>query len=134
VCQPTAIPTLKRIVMKTLRLALLVPVLAVFATGTNLTHADGDQKVDKGKIVGKWEVAETEEPLLKGAAVEFTKDGKITLKLKFGDKEIPVEGKYEISGSDLKVTTKGQDEKEKTDTYRSLKTGGGSEQCRASSR
>jgi uncharacterized protein (TIGR03066 family) len=72
---------------------LLVPAGPGFAADDNAA-----------KIVGKWEITKTEEKALVGAPVEFTKDGKIIVKVKVEDKEVTLEGTYTVEKD--KLTTK----------------------------
>src|SRR5262245_43372600 len=47
------------------------------------------------RLVGVWEVTKSEEAP-PGAIVEFTKDGKIRFRAKIDDKELKVDGTYEL--------------------------------------
>lgn len=62
---------------------------------------DKSGSIDKGKLVGKWEVAE--DGLLgdKGGTYEFTKDGKLSVKNKKGKGG---SGTYKIDGDTLTMT------------------------------
>ncbi len=65
-----------------------------------------DEKPDYAKlIVGKWVVIKAEpDTVPEGAVIEFTKDGKLTVTVKEGDKEMLIKGSYELDGN--KLTTK----------------------------
>ncbi len=80
--------------------------------GLALTARGADKKdVDKEKLLGKWECTEGPERI-KGATIEFLKDGKgkFTHKDKDG-KEVAEDFSYAIDGDSLKVTHKGEDGK-----------------------
>ncbi len=70
------------------------------------------------KIVGKWEVTKADENTLPaGAIIEFTKDGKIHIFEKAGDKEMMFGGTYKLDGDKFMVTIKiGDDEHSNTIT------------------
>jgi uncharacterized protein (TIGR03066 family) len=55
------------------------------------------------KIVGLWEVTKSE-GAPPGATVEFTKDGKLKVRAKLGDKELNIDGTYKVEGDKLDVT------------------------------
>jgi uncharacterized protein (TIGR03066 family) len=91
----------------------VVRILLACALAVGLTVAAGaEQKgkpkdkdksgsIDKGKLVGKWEVAE--DGLLgdKGGTYEFTKDGKINMKNKKGKGGT---GTYKIDGDTITIS------------------------------
>ena len=82
-----------------------------------------DKKIDPAKLVGKWEVTKSEVPDLKGAAVEFTKDGKLSVMAIVEGKKREFVGTYSVDGDKLKVTLKSKDggeENSDTDTIKSL--------------
>jgi uncharacterized protein (TIGR03066 family) len=69
------------------------------------TKKDADKKAsNKDKIIGTWEAISGELP--KGTLVEFTKDGKVTITGKIGEKVLTVEAIYEIDGDNLKTSHK----------------------------
>jgi uncharacterized protein (TIGR03066 family) len=76
---------------------------------------DKKADVDKGKLVGTWEVVKSDEggPPPVGTVVTFTKDGKfkITHKNKEG-KEETGEGTYSVDGAKLTVTMKHGDKED----------------------
>jgi uncharacterized protein (TIGR03066 family) len=72
------------------------------------------------KIVGVWEVTKSDNAP-KGAMAEFSKDGKMKLKAKFGDKEISIDGTYKLKGDKItSVLTFGGKSKEETATIKKL--------------
>lgn len=71
-------------------------------------------KVDTSRIVGRWKIVEAPEPFLKDATLELTIDGSMSFTLSV----FTLEGRYEVSGRDLKLTMKGPDQKEKTEAHR----------------
>lgn len=98
-----------------MRISLMV------AFGTMLSLLGGvvraEDKVDYAKmIVGKWEVTKAD-VLPIGATVEFTKDGKLKITEKMGDKEMTFEGTYKVEGDKFTVKIKiGDDEHTNTIT------------------
>jgi uncharacterized protein (TIGR03066 family) len=81
--------------MKTIALALAAFVMLSFS-------ARAEDKADK--LVGKWEATKGDIPA--GSTAEFSKDGKIKVTLKRGDKTESKEGTYKLDGDTLKVTSK----------------------------
>jgi uncharacterized protein (TIGR03066 family) len=82
-----------------------------------------EKKTDYAKtIVGKWEVTKTEgggPP--EGTVIEFTKDGKLSVKGKMGDQEINATGTYKVDGDKFEFTLKiGDDEHKDTITIKKL--------------
>ena len=79
-----------------------------------MARAEDKKDVDKGKLLGKWECTEGPEHI-KGASVEFLKDGKgkFTHKDKDG-KEVTEDFSYAIDGDAVKVTHKDKDGKDVT--------------------
>jgi uncharacterized protein (TIGR03066 family) len=73
-----------------------------------------DKAPNKDKIVGTWEIVKSDSKIPAGSTLEFTKDGKITMKLKNGDETFTVPGTYQIEGDQLKtvMTFKGEEMKE----------------------
>jgi uncharacterized protein (TIGR03066 family) len=55
------------------------------------------------KIIGLWEVTKGE-GAPPGSTVEFSKDGKLKVHAKVGDKEINIDGTYKVEGDKLTVT------------------------------
>jgi uncharacterized protein (TIGR03066 family) len=66
------------------------------------------------KLVGVWEVTKSKDAP-PGATVEFTKDGKMALKVKAGDKTLSITGTYKVKGQSV-ITTLSVGGKEKTET------------------
>ena len=91
--------------MKTLCAGVLGVCMAAFA------GAAAVQDDNAKKIVGAWEVAKQTGDLPVGTVVEFLKDGKMTVTLKEGDKDLKLEGTYKIEKDKLNVTLKIGDEK-----------------------
>jgi len=58
------------------------------------------QGVDKAKLIGVWEVTKSENAP-PGATIEFTKDGKLLVNFKVGDKEFKADGSYKVDGNKL---------------------------------
>jgi uncharacterized protein (TIGR03066 family) len=73
-------------------MAILV-VLSLTLVGT----AGGD---NAKKLVGLWEVTKSDSAP-PGATVEFTGGGKMQLRAKLGDKELKIDGTYELKGDDI---------------------------------
>ncbi len=76
--------------------------------------ADKDAKSNKDKIVGVWELTRSEDgsaPI--GALVEFTKDGKMIVTVKSGDKTDKIEGTYSIDKDMITSSIKVKDEDKK---------------------
>jgi uncharacterized protein (TIGR03066 family) len=89
--------------MNAMRLAAVGVAVCLLTIG-----ARAEDKADYAKlIVGKWEATKTDEGTLpKGAIVEFTKDGKIKITVKEGDKEMTLEGTYKLSGNKFDLVLK----------------------------
>jgi uncharacterized protein (TIGR03066 family) len=77
-----------------------------------------DKDTNKQKIVGTWEMVKSSDKNAPppGTTVEFTKDGKMKIKLKVEGKEVVLEGTYSIDGDKLLSTMKEPDGKEQKDT------------------
>ncbi|HEX5272540.1 MAG TPA: TIGR03066 family protein [Gemmataceae bacterium] len=90
-------------------LATAVACCVVLALAGPSFAAEKNAKDNKTKIVGVWEVTKSDNAP-PGATVEFTKDGKMIVTIKDGDKTIKVEGTYTIEKdsitSNLKVDDK----------------------------
>lgn len=86
--------------MKSLVTAVAALVVFVGAVGAQ------DKKFDAAKFVGKWEISKTETAGLKGAIVEFTKDGKLTVSAEIEGTKREFVGTYSVDGDKLKVTLK----------------------------
>lgn len=55
------------------------------------------------KIVGKWEITKSGSDLPNGTVIEFTKDGKLNVAIKLGDKEEKLTGSYKVEKTKLTV-------------------------------
>jgi uncharacterized protein (TIGR03066 family) len=101
--------------MKSLATALAcVAVLAL--TGLSLAaEKKADAKTNKDLIVGVWEVTKSDSGAPAGATIEFTKDGKMIVTIKDGDKTEKVDGTYTIDKDSITSKLKvGDKEKEET--------------------
>jgi uncharacterized protein (TIGR03066 family) len=78
-------------------------VVVVGCGGSPTSGRVGAEAGNKDKIVGTWEVTIKGE--YAGGSVEFTKDGKMTMKMG----AITMEGTYSVDEDSLKVDTKGPD-------------------------
>jgi uncharacterized protein (TIGR03066 family) len=85
------------------------------------TAGGQDKKgIDKAKLIGIWEVVKSE-GAPPGATVEFTKDGKLILKAKVGDKDFNLEGTYKLEGDKIHSVLKIMDKELKdTSTIKTL--------------
>jgi uncharacterized protein (TIGR03066 family) len=81
--------------------------------GLALVGVAGDADNAK-KIVGVWKVSKSDEGPKEGK-IEFTKDGKLKLTAKMGDKDLTINGTYKIKGDKITVTITFMD-KSHTDT------------------
>lgn len=80
--------------------ALFVMGVAFLALGVAVAGG----AVDTTKLVGVWEVSKGEAP--KGAKLEFTKDGKLTMTMKKNGEDFRREGTYKLSKNTIEVTSK----------------------------
>ena len=69
------------------------------------------------KLVGTWEIVTSQSGAPPGATVEFTKDGKMSLRAKVQNMDIKVDGTYEVK--DMSVISKltGPDGQPHTETH-----------------
>ena len=94
--------------MRTMRLLAAGALLCVLAHGVRAE----DKKADNAKLlVGTWEVVKADKGTVPvGSTVEFTKEGKMKVTHKEGDKEESLEGTYKVDGDkfsfELKVGDK----------------------------
>lgn len=82
-----------------------------------------EKKIDAAKIVGKWDLAKSDDKGPDKATVEFTKDGKISLSFDLNGKQVDLTGKYSVKGDQLTVAISlpGEKEgKEQSDTIKTL--------------
>jgi uncharacterized protein (TIGR03066 family) len=95
--------------MKSLATAVACAVVLALAGPSLAAEKKEDAKTNKDKLVGVWEVTKSENAP-PGATVEFTKDGKMIVTIKDGDKTVKVEGTYTIEKdaitSNLKIEDK----------------------------
>jgi uncharacterized protein (TIGR03066 family) len=91
-------------------------VIAAAIVCVGVSSAD-DKKIDPAKLVGKWEVTKSDsEAELKGAIVDFMKDGKVTVTMEAAGKKLVFTGTYAVDADKLKVTLKNpEDGKESSD-------------------
>lgn len=64
-------------------------------------------KLDGKKLVGKWEPVMPKKD--EGMVMEFTKDGKLTVTGKMNDKEVTIQGTYELKDDKLSFALKFMD-------------------------
>jgi uncharacterized protein (TIGR03066 family) len=104
--------------MAALRVAL-VGCLLLAASSVALAGKEKG-KIDKAKLVGTWTLVKTTSKFAppEGAVVKvtFTKDGKITMSMKAGDKAEKREGTYTVKGDQLLAAWKGPGDKETKET------------------
>jgi uncharacterized protein (TIGR03066 family) len=91
----------------------------------NASKPDGDkasstpekEKTNAEKIVGVWVFVKGSKELPPETTAEFTGDHKLKMRMKVkGEEKEVAEGTYKVEGDKLKVTMKGPDGKEHTDT------------------
>jgi uncharacterized protein (TIGR03066 family) len=80
------------------RLFAVAVSVVVLALAGSAPAADEDKK-----IVGKWEITKSGSDLPEGTLIEFTKDGKLNVAIKIGDKEEKITGTYTVKESKLTV-------------------------------
>ena len=103
--------------MKLLQL-VAAGLLAFGVAAAGAQEKKGDEKKSNAeKIVGTWEVTKGE-TVPDGSTVEFTKDGKLKMSIKLGDKTETIEGTYKVDGDNLKVTLKGPGGKNQEETMK----------------
>jgi uncharacterized protein (TIGR03066 family) len=97
-------------------LATAVACCLVLALAGLSFAADKDPAAtNKKNIVGVWEVSKSDSGAPPGATVEFTKDGKMIVTIKDGDKTEKVEGTYTIDKDSITSKLKiGDQTKEET--------------------
>lgn len=86
------------------RFACGVGLAALLALAGAAAGQEKDSPVDKAKLVGRWEPAETKKNEV--SQVEFKADGKVVFKLGVGGKTETWEGTYAVTGAKLKVSLK----------------------------
>lgn len=92
-------------------------ICAVAAVGLLCLPLPAQEKKNAEKIVGTWVVSKSKQ-IPPGATLEFTRDGKLKVSVPVGEKTIMVQGTYKVEGNSFRVTTKGPDGKEKTETVK----------------
>ena len=97
---------------------LVVACLSLALVSRGSSTAPLPVRKEKASIVGTWEVSKGE-PL--GGIVEFSKDGKLKMTMKLGDTSLSMDGSYSVEGEILKVSMKGPDGKERTETIKITK-------------
>jgi uncharacterized protein (TIGR03066 family) len=96
-----------------MRLQLALAGLLAFG----MTAADEKKDDNAAKIVGTWELTKGE-TLPPGTVAEFSKDGKLKLTVKEGDKLVSVEGTYKVDGDSLTVKLKDTNGKNHEETMK----------------
>src|SRR2546423_5480202 len=96
--------------MNALRLVTAGAIVCLMGAG-----ARAEEKKDLAKmLVGKWECTKSDpDSLPVGGVVEFTKDGKITVTVKEGDKETKMEGTYTVEAHKFTFVLKMGDQEHK---------------------
>jgi uncharacterized protein (TIGR03066 family) len=79
----------------------LAATAVVVALGGTSAGQDAKTKVDAKLLVGKW--TPDEEAKRDKMIIEFTKDGKLTIGVKFGEKELKIDGTYKVDGDKITV-------------------------------
>jgi uncharacterized protein (TIGR03066 family) len=75
---------------------IVVTLAAFLGLAVTLT-AGGDTAK---KLVGVWEITNNKEAP-PGATIEFTRDGKMKMRAKLGEKELKIDGTYELKGETI---------------------------------
>ena len=88
--------------MQAIRVLTLCCLALVLAAGT----ARADAKDDAQKaLVGKWNISKQEGGVEVSGELEFTKDGKLNMKMKAGGMELKFDGSYKLlSDTEMEVT------------------------------
>src|SRR5438874_10698010 len=96
--------------MNALRLVAVGAIVCLLGVG-----ARAEEKKDLAKmLVGKWECTKSDpDSLPVGGIVEFTKDGKIKVTVKEGDKEMKMEGTYTVEAHKFTFVMKMGDQEHK---------------------
>ncbi len=101
--------------MRAVLAGMVVAVLTVAAGG--VAGARDEKTIDAKLLVGKWTPKDKD----KDFVVEFTKDGKVSVAAKAGDKDLKFEGTYKLDGNKLRLKMKiGDDEKDQSRTITKL--------------
>jgi uncharacterized protein (TIGR03066 family) len=100
--------------MKTMLLMALA--LTVCCWAESAGRAD-DVKDAAKLLVGKWEATKVpEQGLPKGTIIEFSKDGKMTVRVKKDDKEVTMNGSYKLDNDKLAVALTDEQGEKKSQT------------------
>jgi len=78
-------------------------------------------KIDAGKIVGKWEPDTKDAPAGAKIVMEMTKDNKLTVNAEFNGQKLNMEGTYKLEGNKLNVKMKIPSGEEKSTTLTIVK-------------
>ena len=110
--------------MNMLRLLVAGAVVCALTVGVRADEKKADdKKADNAKLlVGAWEVAKADQGTVPvGSTVEFTKDGKIKVTHKQGDKTETLEGTYKVDGDKFSFEIKvGDNVNKKTITIKKI--------------
>lgn len=91
------------------------------AVASSFVRADDKKDANKEKIVGTWLLVKTEGDIPEGLTIEFTKDGKLSVKIKAGDMDFNITGTYTLDGDKVNVKVKfGDEEKEEKLTIKEI--------------
>lgn len=84
---------------------LRIGLAGLLLAGVTAVRAADEKDLDKGKLVGTWEVTDGTLPV--GTTWEFTKDGKLTIVIKNPNGSTTTfEGTYKIKGQAFTITGK----------------------------
>jgi uncharacterized protein (TIGR03066 family) len=95
---------------------LTLAIVILVGSGRVNSATAAKEKTNAEKIVGVWEMTKVPKDVPKGSTAEFTKDGKVKMTFKIGDKTLEPQGTYKVEGDKLITTIKGPDGNEHTDT------------------
>lgn len=87
--------------MRAVLIGVAATVLVASLGGAAAGRDAKDGKVDPKLLVGKW--TPDDEKKRDKMTIEFTKDGKLALAIKFGEKEVKLDGTYKVSGDKLTI-------------------------------
>jgi uncharacterized protein (TIGR03066 family) len=105
--------------MRAVLVGVAATALVVALGGTAAGRDAKDGKIDAKLLVGKW--TPDDEKKRDKMTIEFTKDGKLALGIKFGEKELKIDGTYKVSGDKLTIKLEFMgEEKSETMTINSL--------------
>ncbi|MEZ6142653.1 MAG: hypothetical protein R3B84_18995 [Zavarzinella sp.] len=97
-------------------------VVLAFVAAPLFAQDKKETKIDVNKLYGTWELVKGPEGAPMGATAEMKKDGTMLIKVKIGDMEIKIDGKFEVKGDKLTVilTGPGGEQEKETDTIKEL--------------